>query len=68
MTDEIKQAVESVKRAKATNLFLHDVKAYGSIGNALRALDCRNMEEAVNMLMLVQKVSIFKRDGKVIVQ
>lgn len=65
---DIESAVESVKRAKATALFWQDVKTYGREADALRALDCKTREEAITMLSVVQKVSVFKRDGRIIIQ
>jgi uncharacterized ubiquitin-like protein YukD len=67
-TPELQQTIETVKTAKATNLFLADVKTYGSQSQALRALDCQTRDEAITMLAAVQKVSVFKRDGRVVVQ
>mgnify|MGYP003333606416 CR=1 FL=1 len=66
--NELNQAIETAKTAKATALFWDDVKVYGSKAAALRALDCLNIEEAIEMLKNAVKYSVFKRDGKVVVQ
>ena len=68
MNNEIQQAVAEVKTAKAAKMFWADVKTYGGEGAALRALYCQNRIEAITMLAAVQTVSIFKRDGRVVVQ
>lgn len=65
MTTQAK--IESVKRAKAHKLYWDDVKRYGSEGHALRALDCRERDEAIAMLAAVQRVSVFKYDGEIVV-
>lgn len=59
--------VQEVKIAKATAMFWENVKVYGNEGNALRALDCISRDEAIQMLAVVQPVSVFKRDGKIII-
>jgi len=64
----MKDQIEAVKRAKATNLFAQDIKTYGSKTAALRALDCQSTEEAIQMLSAVQTVSVFKYEGKIIIQ
>lgn len=68
MTNAIETMVSEVKTAKATALYWHDVSAYGGERQALRALDCISRDEAIKMLSAVQSVSIFKRDGKLVVQ
>lgn len=69
MTDIQRElAIETVKFSKAKNLFQKDVETYGSQAAALRALDCKTVDEALSMLAEVQTVSIFKKDGKVIFQ
>ena len=60
--------IDGVKRAKATALFWNDVKAYGNEAHALRALDCKTRKEAIEMLSAVQTVSVFKREGRIIIQ
>ncbi|MES2367038.1 MAG: hypothetical protein V4563_14275 [Pseudomonadota bacterium] len=62
------ELIRAVKLAKAETLYWEDVKAYGGEGNALRALDCKDRQEAIEMLSAVQSVSIFRRDGKIIIQ
>ncbi len=68
MSTQIQQAVSEVKLAKAERMFWDNVEIYGSERHALRALDCINREEAIRMLAVVQKVSIFKINGRVVVQ
>ncbi len=68
INNELKQAVKAVQMAKADKAFWGDVKTYGGTSPALRALDSISIEEAVEMLAVVQPFSIFKRDGKVVVQ
>lgn len=65
---EIQSLIESVKSAKAELLYWQDVQAYGGEGAALRALDCASREEAIHMLAAVQKVTVFKYEGKLVVQ
>lgn len=74
MKNDLQQMIEQVKTAKATN-WLHEIaKERGTMVAALDSLDCRfgttaeRMAEAVKQLSAVVKVSIFKRDGKVVVQ
>ena len=67
-TSHMELAVETVKYAKASKLFWQDVETYGSESHALRALDCKNRDEAIAMLATVQTVKIFKQDGRVILQ
>ncbi len=66
--NEIEETIQAVKIGKATALFWDNVKRCGSKQAALRALDCVTVEEAVRMLAVVQEVSIFKINGKVVVQ
>lgn len=66
--NEIEETIRAVKIGKATALFWDNVKGYGGKEAALRALDCYTVEEAVRMLAVVQEVSIFKINGKVVVQ
>jgi hypothetical protein len=40
------------KRAKAERIFDGNVRAYGSVESALRALDCGSRNEAVRVLMI----------------
>ncbi len=61
-------AIMTVKHAKATKLFWKDVETYGSETHALRALDCKTRDEAIDMLAEVQTVKIFKQGGKVVLQ
>lgn len=62
------EQINEVRTAKASKLFWDDVKVYGSEGAALRALDCRDCNEAIAMLSAVQTVSVFKRDGRIVLQ
>lgn len=62
------EQINEVKQAKAAKLFWNDVKVYGSEGAALRALDCRNRNEAIAMLSAGQTVSVFKREGRIVLQ
>jgi hypothetical protein len=64
----MKTQIEQVKRAKATSLYWNDVKDYGSEAHALRALDCTTRQEAIDMLTAVQTVSVFKREGRIVIQ
>lgn len=66
--NELHQTIEAVKTAKATKKFGDNVAIYGTEEHALRALDCLSRKEAIAMLAVVQSVSIFKQDGKVVVQ
>jgi hypothetical protein len=68
MSTELQQRVRTVKTAKATTRFGDCVKTYGTEEHALRALDCMSQKEAIQMLALGQTVSIFKRDGRVVVE
>lgn len=74
MKHELQQTIETVKTAKATNRLHELAKTYGSIEQACSALDCRSgsvadrIEEAVLTIRLGIKVSVFKREGKVVVQ
>lgn len=65
---EIDAGKRSVRRAKATAAYWRDVKVYGSEREALKALDCNSRDEAIDMLTAVQRVSVFKCNGKVIIQ
>ena len=49
-------------------MFWDDVKVYGSKGQALRALDCYTVEEAIEMLKEAISLSVFKINGEVVVQ
>ena len=68
MSTEIKLAIQAVKLAKATRVYWLGVKAYGGEWQALRAYDSLNRDEAIKMLSVVQKVSVFKREGRVVIQ
>lgn len=68
MDSELKQAVDIVKRAKATTAYWDSVRVRGRESEALRAFDCYTREEAISMLAVVQKVRIFKRDGKICIE
>lgn len=65
---DLETRIAEVKTAKATENYWHAVGRYGTESHALRALDCRNRDEAIKMLAVVQTVSIFKREGKVVIQ
>jgi len=60
--------VKAVKLAKAEKAFDAGVAIYGSVEERLRSLDCKTREEAISMLAVVQKVRIFKANGKVVVE
>jgi hypothetical protein len=72
--NELETAIETVKTAKATNCFHELVKEYGTLANCLNALDCRHgttserIAEAIATIKIGVKYSIFKRDGKVVIQ
>lgn len=60
--------IDAVKRAKAAQMYWDDVRLYGTERQALRGLDCATREEAIQMLIAIQPVKIFKLNGKIIVQ
>jgi hypothetical protein len=68
MNATLELMVKQVKASKAEKAFDENVACYGSVASCLRSLDCKNRDEAVQMLTTVQKVKIYKLNGKVVVE
>ena len=57
MNNELKQTIKAVKLAKGTNRLQLLAKEYGTMDNALNALDCRSGSIAERMAEKAEKFS-----------
>lgn len=60
--------IQAVKVAKAINKLPEVIRIYGSLSQAIRAFDCIDRDELIKTLAMSQTVSVFKCDGRIIIQ
>ena len=63
MFTELDALIEATKTEKATKLYEANLAIYGDEAAYLRSLDCRNRQEAIGMLRVVQTYSVRRIDG-----